>query len=86
MEMVDRVEKYVRGIFYIDELFNYGIIELEVNVVIEKFGFGEEDVFVFVVVEEEIVKNVFCEVIKRVREVIEGVFEEMRRVLLDGNI
>lgn len=86
MEMVDRVKKYVRGIFYIDELFNYGIIELEVNVVIEKFGFGEEDVFVFVVVEEEIVKNVFCEVIKRVREVIEGVFEEMRRVLLDGNI
>lgn len=84
-EMADRAKKYVRGIFHIDELPNYGITELEVNAVIEKLGLGEEDAFVLVAAEEETAKNALREVIKRAREAIEGVPEETRRALPDGN-
>ncbi|MBP1912331.1 Glu-tRNA(Gln) amidotransferase subunit GatE [Thermococcus stetteri] len=84
-EMADRAKKYVKGIFHIDELPNYGITELEVNAVIEKLGLGEDDAFVLVAAEEETAKNALREVIKRAREAIEGVPEETRRALPDGN-
>ncbi|WP_048147892.1 Glu-tRNA(Gln) amidotransferase subunit GatE [Palaeococcus ferrophilus] len=84
-EMANRAKKYVRGIFHIDELPNYGITELEVNAVIERLGLGEEDAFVLVAAEEETAKNALREVIKRAREAIEGVPEETRRALPDGN-
>ncbi|NJE30872.1 Glu-tRNA(Gln) amidotransferase subunit GatE [Thermococcus sp. 18S1] len=84
-EMADRAKKYVKGIFHIDELPNYGITELEVNAVIEKLGLGEEDAFVLVAAEEETAKNALREVVQRAREAIEGVPEETRRALPDGN-
>ena len=84
-EMADRAKKYVKGIFHIDELPNYGISELEVNTVIEKLGLGEEDAFVLVAAQEETARKALREVIKRAREVIEGVPEETRRALPDGN-
>ncbi|ASJ03228.1 glutamyl-tRNA amidotransferase [Thermococcus profundus] len=84
-EMADRAKKYVKGIFHIDELPNYGITELEVNAVIEKLELGEEDAFVLVAAEEETAKNALREVLNRAREAIEGVPEETRRALPDGN-
>ncbi|WP_297420483.1 Glu-tRNA(Gln) amidotransferase subunit GatE [Thermococcus sp.] len=84
-EMADRAKKYVKGIFHIDELPNYGITELEVNAVIEKLGLGEDDAFVLVAAEEETAKKALVEVVKRAKEAIEGVPEETRRVLPDGN-
>ncbi|AEK72543.1 glutamyl-tRNA(Gln) amidotransferase subunit E [Thermococcus sp. 4557] len=84
-EMADRAKKYVKGIFHIDELPNYGITELEVNAVIEKLGLGEKDAFVLVAAEEETAKNALREVLQRAREAIEGVPEETRRALPDGN-
>ncbi|NJE60835.1 Glu-tRNA(Gln) amidotransferase subunit GatE [Thermococcus sp. 21S7] len=84
-EMADRAKKYVKGIFHIDELPNYGITELEVNGVIEKLGLGEEDAFVLVAADEERAKNALHEVVQRAREAIEGVPEETRRALPDGN-
>ena len=84
-EMADRAKKYVRGIFHIDELPNYGITEEEVNAVIEKLGLGELDAFVLVAAGEETAKDALREVIKRAREAIEGVPEETRRALPDGN-
>ncbi len=84
-EMADRAKKYVKGIFHIDELPNYGITELEVNAVIEKLGLGEEDAFVLVAAEEETARNALREVLQRAREAIEGVPEETRRALPDGN-
>ncbi|CAD5243921.1 Glu-tRNA(Gln) amidotransferase subunit GatE [Thermococcus camini] len=84
-EMADRAKKYVKGIFHIDELPNYGITELEVNAVIEKLGLGGEDAFVLVAAEEETAKNALREVLQRAREAIEGVPEETRRALPDGN-
>ncbi|NJE01231.1 Glu-tRNA(Gln) amidotransferase subunit GatE [Thermococcus sp. JdF3] len=84
-EMADRAKKYVKGIFHIDELPNYGITELEVNAVIEKLGLGEEDAFVLVAAGEETAKNALREVVQRAREAIEGVPEETRRALPDGN-
>ncbi len=84
-EMADRAKKYVKGIFHIDELPNYGIKEEEVNAVIEKLGLGELDAFVLVATDEETAKKALLEVIKRAREAIEGVPEETRRALPDGN-
>ncbi|WP_456365005.1 Glu-tRNA(Gln) amidotransferase subunit GatE [Thermococcus sp.] len=84
-EMADRAKKYVRGIFHIDELPNYGITEKEVDAVIEKLGLGENDAFVLVAAEEETAKEALAEVVKRAKEAIEGVPEETRRALPDGN-
>ncbi|CAB49613.1 Archaeal Glu-tRNAGln amidotransferase subunit E [Pyrococcus abyssi GE5] len=84
-EFADRAKKYVPGIFHIDELPNYGISQEEVNKVIERLNLSEEDAFVLVAAEEEKAKNALREVIKRAREAIEGVPEETRRALPDGN-
>ena len=84
-EMADRTKKYVKGIFHIDELPNYGITEKEVNVIIEKLGLGKKDAFVLVAAEEETAKKALAEVVKRAKEAIEGVPEETRRALPDGN-
>lgn len=84
-EMADRARKYVRGIFHIDELPNYGITEEEVNAVIEKLGLGEEDAFVLVAAEEERARKALKEVLHRAREALHGVPEETRKALPDGN-
>jgi len=84
-EMADRAKKYVKGIFHIDELPNYGISEEEVNAVIERLNLGDLDAFVLVAAEEETAKKALREVVKRAREAIEGVPEETRRALPDGN-
>ncbi len=84
-EMADRARKYVRGIFHIDELPNYGISGSEVNEVVERLGLGENDAFVLVAAEEETARKALREVVKRAREAIEGVPEETRRALPDGN-
>ena len=84
-EMADRAKKYVRGIFHIDELPNYGITEKDVDAVIEKLGLGEKDAFVLIAAEEETAKKALAEVVKRAKEAIEGVPEETRRALPDGN-
>ena len=84
-EMADRAKKYVKGIFHIDELPNYGITQGEVHAVIERLKLGDEDAFVLVAAEEETAKKALREVLQRAREAIEGVPEETRRALPDGN-
>ncbi|MFA4645693.1 Glu-tRNA(Gln) amidotransferase subunit GatE [Pyrococcus kukulkanii] len=84
-EFADRAKKYVPGIFHSDELPNYGITQEEVEKVVERLSLGNEDAFVLVAAEEETAKNALREVIKRAREAIEGVPEETRRALPDGN-
>ncbi|KPU62652.1 glutamyl-tRNA amidotransferase [Thermococcus sp. EP1] len=84
-EMADRAKKYVKGIFHIDELPNYGISQEEVNKIIETLGLEEQDAFVLVAAKEEAAKKALKEVLKRAREAIIGVPEETRRALPDGN-
>ncbi|WP_056933314.1 Glu-tRNA(Gln) amidotransferase subunit GatE [Thermococcus barophilus] len=84
-EMADRAKKYVKGIFHIDELPNYGITQKEVDAIIERLGLGEEDAFVLVAAEEEIAKKALREVLQRAKEALYGVPEETRRALPDGN-
>ncbi|WP_010478006.1 Glu-tRNA(Gln) amidotransferase subunit GatE [Thermococcus zilligii] len=84
-EMADRARKYVKGIFHIDELPNYGITEKEVEAVIERLSLGEKDAFVLVAAEEETARKALAEVVKRAKEALEGVPEETRRALQDGN-
>ncbi|ADT83375.1 glutamyl-tRNA(Gln) amidotransferase, transferase subunit [Thermococcus barophilus MP] len=84
-EMADRAKKYVKGIFHIDELPNYGITQEEVDAIIERLGLGEQDAFVLVAAEEEIAKKALREVLQRAKEALYGVPEETRRALPDGN-
>ncbi|MDV3104438.1 Glu-tRNA(Gln) amidotransferase subunit GatE [Thermococcus waiotapuensis] len=84
-EMADRARKYVKGIFHIDELPNYGITEKEVNAIIERLSLGEKDAFVLVAAEVETARKALAEVVKRAKEALEGVPEETRRALQDGN-
>jgi len=84
-EMADRARKYVKGIFHIDELPNYGITEEEVNAIIERLELGERDAFVLVAAEEETARKALKEVLQRAREALQGVPEETRRALPDGN-
>ena len=84
-EMADRAKKYVKGIFHIDELPNYGITQEEVDAIIERLGLGEQDAFVLVAAEEEIAKKALKEVLQRAKEALYGVPEETRRALPDGN-
>jgi len=63
-EMADRARKYVKGIFHIDELPNYGITEEEVNAIIERLELGERDAFVLVAAEEETARKALKEVLQ----------------------
>ncbi|WP_457754668.1 Glu-tRNA(Gln) amidotransferase subunit GatE [Thermococcus sp.] len=84
-EMADRAKKYVKGIFHVDELPNYGITQEEVDAIIERLGLGEQDAFVLVAAEEEIAKKALREVLQRAKEALYGVPEETRKALPDGN-
>lgn len=84
-EMADRAKKYVKGIFHIDELPNYGISQEEVDAVSEKLDLGKEDAFVLVAAKEETAKKALREVLQRAKEALYGVPEETRRALPDGN-
>lgn len=84
-EMADRAKKYVKGIFHIDELPNYGITQEEVDAIVERLGLGEQDAFVLVAAEEETAKKALSEVLQRAKEALYGVPEETRRALPDGN-
>ncbi|MDK2853900.1 MAG: glutamyl-tRNA(Gln) amidotransferase subunit [Thermococcaceae archaeon] len=77
-EMADRAKKYVKGIFHIDELPNYGISQEEVDKVVERLDLGELDAFVLVAAEEEVAKNALREVLQRAREAIRGVPESVK--------
>ncbi len=84
-EMADRARKYVRGIFHVDELPNYGITEEEVDEVIERLNLEKLDAFVLVAAEGDMARKALSEVLQRAKEAISGVPEETRRALPDGN-
>ncbi len=74
----------LKGIFHSDELPKYGINEKEVNKVKEKLEVKKEDAFVLVVSEEK-AKTALNIVIDRCIAALEGVPEETRNALSEGN-
>lgn len=75
----------VGGIFHTDELPNYGITEKEVQAVRDAIGAGPGDAVIMVADEPEKARLAIEAVIVRAKEAIEGIPEETRRALPDGN-
>jgi len=75
----------LKGIFHSDELPKYGISETEVKKAKEKLQIGEQDAFVLVSAEEKKSQQALNTVIERCVSALEGVPEETRNALQDGN-
>ena len=75
----------VSGIFHSDELPAYGITQEEVDKVTEFLNIGEEDAFIIVAHDEDIAISALEEVKRRASLGLDGVVEETRKALDDGN-
>jgi len=86
-ELADYAKTYgkVGGIFHTDELPAYGISANEVEELKEAAGASQDDAVVFVADTKERAQNALIAVFKRVNQALEGVPEETRRALQDGN-
>lgn len=85
-EMADYAKKRgVKGIFHTDELPAYGITPEEVEALRKAVDASEDDAVVLVAHDRETAESALREVIKRGRMAIDGVPEETRKALPDGN-
>lgn len=75
----------VGGIFHTDELPNYGITEKEIKTVRDAIGASAGDAVIMVADEPEKARLAIEAVIARAKEAIEGIPEETRKALPDGN-
>lgn len=86
-ELSDYAKVYgkVEGIFHTDELPGYGIAEEELEKLREKIGASEKDAIVLIADRENKSRKGLEAVAERVNEAFEGVPEETRRAIPDGN-
>ncbi|MBE2899666.1 Glu-tRNA(Gln) amidotransferase GatDE subunit E [Methanothermobacter thermautotrophicus] len=85
-EMADYAKKRgVSGIFHTDELPAYGITEDEVQGLREAAGASPGDAVVMVAHDRDTAEKALREVIRRAEMAIQGVPEETRKALPDGN-
>lgn len=75
----------VSGIFHSDELPAYGITQKEVDKVADYLNISNEDAFIIVAHDEDIAISALEEVKRRAKLGFEGVVEETRKSLDDGN-
>ncbi len=75
----------VSGIFHSDELPAYGITQDEVNSVKDYLNIGSQDAFIIVAHDEDIAISALEEVKRRANLGFDGVVEETRKSLDDGN-
>jgi glutamyl-tRNA(Gln) amidotransferase subunit E len=75
----------VGGIFHSDELPNYGITEKEVQAVRDAIGAAAGDAVIMVADEPEKARLAIEAVVARAKEAMEGIPEETRKALQDGN-
>ena len=75
----------VSGIFHSDELPAYGITQDEVNSVKDYLNVGSQDAFIIVAHDEDVAISALEEVKRRANLGFEGVVEETRKSLDDGN-
>lgn len=86
-ELADHARLYgkVGGIFHTDELPGYGISEEETARLRSTVEAAEDDAVVFVVGDKERAEVALKAVVDRVNQALQGVPEETRRALRDGN-
>lgn len=75
----------VSGIFHTDELPAYGITAEEVESMKSHLNVDDDDAIIIVAHNEEIAISALEEVIRRANMAFEGVIEETRKSLDDGN-
>jgi len=75
----------VSGIFHTDELPAYGITELEVQNMKDYLSVEDDDAIVIVAHNEDTTISALEEVVRRANLALEGVVEETRKSLDDGN-
>ncbi|RBQ22475.1 Glutamyl-tRNA(Gln) amidotransferase subunit E [Candidatus Methanobinarius endosymbioticus] len=79
------IKRGVSGIFHTDELPAYGITSEEVEAMKKYLNTGSNDAIIIVAHDEDITISALEEVIKRAKMAFEGVIEETRKSLDDGN-
>ena len=86
-ELADHARLYgkVGGIFHTDELTGYGISEEETARLRNTVEAADDDAVVFVVGDKERAELALKAVVGRVNQALQGVPEETRRALRDGN-
>jgi glutamyl-tRNA(Gln) amidotransferase subunit E len=86
-ELADYARTYgkVGGIFHTDELPSYGISAKEMEELKVAMGASQGDAVVFVADSKERSQNALIAVSRRVNQALDGVPEETRRALTDGN-
>ena len=75
----------VSGLFHTDELPAYGIGAEEVDAMKEFLKIGPQDAIIIVAHDEDVTVNALNEVIRRANMAFDGVVEETRKALDDGN-
>ena len=75
----------VNGLFHTDELPAYGVTQDEVDAIRKHLELGDNDAFILVGAEPQKAENALNEVIKRAKASIEGVPEQTRKALDNGN-
>jgi glutamyl-tRNA(Gln) amidotransferase subunit E len=86
-ELADCAKLYgkVGGLFHTDELPAYGISQEEVNRLRKAAGVTDDDAVVFIADAKEKAEAALSAVVDRVNQALDGVPEETRRALPDGN-
>lgn len=86
-ELSDRARIYgkVGGIFHTDELPGYGVSKDEVDTLRGRLGAGEMDAVIIVADSRAKAEAALKAVVDRANEALDGVPEETRRALPDGN-
>ena len=75
----------VSGLFHTDELPAYGITQEEVDALKSYLKTGPEDAIIIVAHDEDVAVNALNETIRRAKMAFDGVVEETRKALDDGN-
>lgn len=75
----------VSGLFHTDELPAYGIEADEIDAMKEFLKINPEDAIIIVAHDEDVAVNALNEVIRRAKMAFDGVVEETRKALDDGN-
>jgi len=86
-EIVERIRFWtgIKGLFHSDELPSYGISLDEVNNTKEKLSVKDEDAFIIIGLEPDIVDLTFSKIKERIIEALDGVPPETRGAKDDGS-
>lgn len=75
----------VNGLFHTDELPAYGVTQEEVDTIRQHLDLEDDDAFILVAGAKNKAENALKEVIKRAKQSLEGVPEETRKAMDNGN-